>query len=248
MRTGSRLIARRARGLIMPDASVAAFDPATLSASLWVRASYGGVPWTGVSSAGSSGGRNLVAGTAPSVGSALAGLTPAAFNGTTQFLVNALTINQLFTGAYDIYALLNLAALGTTGPAFDEPPIICDSGGNWGLHVSSSGARLYHFDTSAKATTYLALGTATWTLLRARYDGSALTIATNGNALGNSSGAGVGLPAGSASSTIRVGSNYTGAALLNGSLAELVVYPSNLSAGNITNMRGYFSARYGISV
>lgn len=246
MRTGARLVARRARGLILPDASVAAFDPATLSASLWVRASYGGVPWSGVSSAGSSGGRNLVAGTAPSVGSALNGLTPAAFNGSTQFLVNALTIDQLFSTAYDLYAAVNMAALGANASPFDEPAIIADSGGNWGLHVSTSGARLYHFNGSALTTSRVAITTATWTLIRARWDGTNMTIAINGNALGGTQAAGA--PIGMSSGTIRVGSNYNGAALLNGSLAELVVYPSNLSAGNITNLRGYFSARYGISV
>lgn len=226
--------------------SGAVFDPATLDMSLWVRTAYAGAPWAGETSIGSSASNDLAAGTAPSTGANLNGRATADFNGTTQYLVNANTIDQFFTTAYDIFALVNLAALGADAAAYDEAPILCDNAGNWGLHVSTSGARMYHYDGGALATSRVAISTSTWTLIRARWDGSDMTIGKNSGALGGSQAAGA--PAGMASGTIKAGANYAGAAFLQGLVAELMVFPSNLSAGDTTNVISYINSRHGLSL
>ena len=227
-------------------AAAPAFDPASLGMSLWVRTAYAGAPWAGETSTGTSGSRSLAAGPAPAVGANLNGRATASFNGTTHVLVNADTIDQLFTTAYDVFALVNLAALGADATVYDEPAILSDTGGNWGLHVSTSGARLYHFDGGALASGRAVVGTATWTLIRGRWDGAALTIGLNSGALGGSQAAGA--PGGIAVNSLKVGANYAGAVFLSGLVAELMVFPSNLSAGNTTNVIGYLNTRHGLSL
>ncbi len=66
-------------------------DPNTFALRFYVKPNYGGTPWAGASSAGTSGtaGYGVKAGSAPANGTAVNSLTPADFNGTSHYLTTS---------------------------------------------------------------------------------------------------------------------------------------------------------------
>lgn len=223
------------------------FDPATLSLSGWWRTNYGGSPWTGNASAGASNGRSLTEATNPPTGgTAVNGLTPALFNGTTNQLSTALTINDFGPSAISIVALVKMVALAADDAGMDvQPKIFCDTGSYLNLLVETSGVRFGFYNGGIKQTADVAISTGVWTMVRAKWDGTNLFCATNANAFA------VGVASGAPdvlTGTMNVGRNYNATSFLSGNIAELMVSSTALSDANFNNIRSYFNARYALAL
>lgn len=222
------------------------FDPSALSLSGWWRASYGGSPWAGVASAGASGGRDLSAALAPTVGTAVNGLTPALFGGVNSRLSTALTINNFGPAAISIVALVKMVALAAdNGGADVQPKVFCDSGSYLNLLIETSGVRFAIYSGGTKQTADVAISTGAWTMIRAKWDGANLYCATNSNAF--AAGVASGAPD-VLTGTINVGCNYNASSFLSGNIAELLVSGTALSDVDFANIRGYFNSRYALSL
>lgn len=244
--------------LALPDesrfaASVAAFDPATLSLSGWWRAAYGGSPWSGVSSAGASSGRNLTEATnPPTVGTALNGLAGAAFNGTTSQL--SLTIQQDVVYSATAYTVIGLmianaaaADAGVNAP-YNNPGVVATSaatgvGGSVHIGYSASGIRAGHWDGSSWASAAQAAATGSVFMFAVRYNGTLLGVGINGAVMtttpkGNVAGLG------DDTGLIRIGADDDASNFLNARIYELMLARVALSDADIASTKSYFNARY----
>jgi len=239
-------------GSVTPAPAPATFDPATLSLTGWWRASFSGVPWVPHASAGTSGTNgNWITATgnvAPSVGTAVNGLTPASFDGATQALhedtVDASGLFTVTTGT-----LIALISLGSNAaPAanyYQDAAIMTDASGNWGLVANASGFRAGVFDTPTKQTNNVAASPG-YHLVVMRWSGGTLklkvdsasdvTVSFTGNLSFNNV---VGLFA---------GKNYAGTAFLSGSVLEFMTAQTALDDATLDSIRtSYVNSRYNLN-
>lgn len=166
-------------------------DPATLNLTgYWLN--YAGGTWTGTASAGSSGGRTLVPGTAPSVGANFGAHPSAAFNGTTQYLDSALDANDFLSStAYTMEVVCDIAGLLASGAIYDEVLIF---GGTSQIYisVSTSGVQAGHFNSvsgtwQTPRVALPALGTKL--CIQVRFGAGTLGIRVNGGSWAENTGA-----------------------------------------------------------
>ncbi len=223
------------------------YDPAGLPLTGWWRASYAGSPWTGTASAGSSGSKNLTEATnPPAAGTAVNGLTPAAFDGTNDRLANATAMSSIFTaaaGTFVVIAKTNAAAAPAAGP-YDDPTFFSDPAiGAVGLGWNTSGVRAFLTDGSYKTAT-IAQGTGSWFMACMRWDSANLSLDINGGATTNVAAGAISNVTG----TLRIGANYAAAAFLNGSILEVMTAASKLTDTDRNNIKSYFNARYALSL
>lgn len=231
-----------AGGFIYPGS---AFDPATLSLTGWWRASYAGSPWPGIASAGSSSGRNLAEATnPPSIGTALNGLTPANFEGTDDIIASSFQLDSFVSsGAWYVGVLARAGALAAAVATFIDACLITEPNGQWGIAVSASGARAFTNDGANKATGFVTFGTSTWTWIEAWYDGTTLSISSNG-------GTPATVAAGSLTSPNLRTPTLAGSgasSFFNGQIAEVVLSNATLLASR-ANLKSYINTRYGLSL
>lgn len=229
-------------------ASAAVFDPATLSLDGWWRASYSGSPWTPTASAGTSGsnGNIITLGTAPGTGSAVNGLTPADFNGTTQSLQldTASTTDILANASMTMIVLANAdASTAAASDFYDDPGFVMDAGGNAGLVFTSSGVRAGVFAASTGQTTHIAQSTGAWFMAAMRYDGTNVKCRVNST---DATPVAKGSPTMSANTVF--GRNYAGAKFFDGKVLEIMTAKTALSDADLTNIKSYFNSRYGLSL
>lgn len=228
------------------SAGAAVLNPATLALTGWVRASYGGAPWAGTASAGSSGAKSMVtAGADPSVGTAINGLTPAAFNGTTQYLRDIADICSDFisTTAYRVVALIEPGSLAAdSGVPYNDAGIFVETGGNWGVFVNSTNVGVYHYDGAYKVATKAVV--AGKQLVDVRFDGSTLTVAVNG-VDGTPVAAGT---LGAIATDLRLGTNYAASVKYPGTIAEIFTAQSDLAATTPSDVKAYINSRYALSL
>lgn len=202
--------------------SIPAFDETTLTASgLW-RGSYVGSPWVGTASAGGSASHDISGGSAPAIGTAVNGFTPASFNGITAQLTNGSAVSTWLTAsAYFWWSLFYAEATGganaiTAAPA-SNPLLWGDNNGYMGASFYANGGneylQVYHFDSAYNGNTHqIALNT--WNLIRVRYDGVNLRSQLNSGSISSLARGSVG----SMASFLNVGK---GGAAWNGRLMEL---------------------------
>jgi hypothetical protein len=221
------------------------YDPAVLSLTGWWRAPFTGSPWAGESSAGSSSGRNLTEATnPPSTGSE----DEADFDGTNDILANATAMSTMITAsAYFMWALVWIDAIDTANDestAYSNDPIICDSGGYWGMHLTTNGGnkvQMFHWDGAGKAAE-ATVSTGQWTLIMARYDGTNIRIQVN-------SGSVVTRAAGSVSTlTGTVQMAGRGAGFANIKVRDGGVMASAGSDGLFSSIKSYVNTFYGLSL
>jgi hypothetical protein len=226
------------------------FAPSSLALTGWWRASYSGSPWSGIASAGSSGGRDVSEATnPPAAGGAVNGYTPADFDGTNDFLASTASYADFFSGsAFTVVVLVNV----DTAPApsvnpHDNATIVADSTGHWGVGVNTSGLRAFIFDGTTKDTAsdaYVTVSTGTWTMLKVKWTGTQLQIGKNGDAF--TTGVASGDLAAKAG-VLRLGRSWD-VQYFDGKVLEVLVAPSALSADELENLRAYFNARYALSL
>lgn len=233
-------------GLSRSDTSV--LNPATTSATgYWL--DYAGAPWTGTASAGSSGGRTLVVGSAPAVGANFGTHPSADFNGAANNLVTAITADNYFSaggGTIDIVVEMDVLAASAAN-AYDEPALWGKTGaGHFLVSVSANGVRASNLDASFVRTTtgYVAISTGTKYCVQAKWNGTNLMIRVNGGAWASVASG----PAGFLSAnTCDVGVNYDGTKLVNGRIARILTYSSALSDATLDALYASARASFGVS-
>ena len=236
-------------GLWVPS-SAAIFNPATLSLSGWWRASYGGAPWSPTASAGASGtDGNLVVGTAPSVGTAVGGLTPAAFNGSTQYLQTANGPGTYVTlGAGTIWVLAYVvSAPATLGAPYLDPCFLStNGGGEVSVSYSSSGFVASLYDTAYETTTAISFTTGAYHLFQMTWNGTTLSARVDGGTAQTKAAGNIDTFGGL--TCLNVGTNYNAGDFVNARILEVVTATSAFSTATADNYRSYANNRYGISV
>ncbi len=224
----------------------AVFDPATLSLTGWWRASFGGAPWTPTASAGTSGAHgNLIAGTAPGVGTAQNTLTPADFNGTTHRLVSATaTTSFVSQAAGTIVAVFLSDSAVAQSAGYDDPTILTNGNAEFALRFTSSGAGAMVYDGGYKLVN-AACGTGAYHIAMARWNSTIVGVTVD-------SGAEVTLSAGALATltadTLIVGTNYASGAFFDGRLLDLMVANTALTATDFGHIKSYANSRYALSL
>lgn len=224
-------------------------SPFTLNPTLWVRSSFEGTPWVGVQSAGNdlSGNRDLVtAGADPTIGTTQSGLTPASFNGTTQYLVNDSAMTVLATASAGTF-IFGFFIVATDAPAvniYDNASFIRDNFGNIGFVFNTGGVTAYTFDGAYK-TANTPCTTGTFHIAMMRWDGVNLGVTLDSTAE-------VTTPAGPnaafTGTSITVGKGADSTHFINGQILEALVFNYALSPTQYAAVKSYFNAREGLSL
>ncbi len=223
--------------------------PASLALSGWWQASFTAAPWVGVASAGTSGSNNLVTDTAdPSSGTALNGLNPATFNGTTQRLIATGTSGGLAkfitTTAYRISMLVNITTEDApSAHPYTDRGILGSDGGNWGVTATTSGVSVFQTDGAYKSASK-ACATAGWHAVDIVYDGINMTVSVDAVA-------GTPVACGALTTTTGsfcIGTNFSKAVFYAGSVAECMISKTTLSAVTAADFKSYYNLRYGLSL
>lgn len=136
-----------------PSSQLSIWTPAELRCTLWLRASYTGSPWTGLASIGPSLGRNAtnaVPATTPTVGTAVAGRTPARNPPATdtRFLTSSSVTDLVIGGSvaatrYSGFIVFQLESTAFGPDASDwriSPALLADANGQFGLHCFHDGS------------------------------------------------------------------------------------------------------------
>lgn len=213
---------------------------------------YAGSPWTGIATGGSSSGRELTVGTAPGTGSTVNGYTPASFDGSTHYLVEATNLCSVYmaAGAYTIVALANVQGLvAAAGAVYDNEQILAAGpSAPFGLAVSSSGFKPWHQTSAGTVWTapvsWTAFSSGAWTMFAAWYDGATLSGSVND-----------GTPATVAATNVvdlgttafRFGRNYAGAVYTQMDVLELRVASTDLST-HLADIKASWNSKYGLSL
>jgi hypothetical protein len=213
-----------ANGYAVTD-TPAGVDPASLTLSLYQK-DYGGVPWAGTASAGTSGSRTLVAGVAPAVGANFGTHPSADYDGVNDYTIldAAETLTEIIdTAAWYFGFVVELDSYGAdaVGAEYNQRALVCESGGgNFGVTTSASGLQAFQYGAvdGKIVTPYVALpATGTKCFLEAWYDGTSLFVAVDGNL---SVAAAVDpMVAGVLASTASFSTNYDGTAFIEGRVA-----------------------------
>ncbi len=231
-------------------ASVTVWSPALAVLTGWYRGSYGGTPWAGTASAGTSATPALLdpgGGAAATVGSAVNTFTPAAFNGTSKYLKDNVTLapSYISTTGYRLSFLINAtAAAAPAGSIFNNPGLFTENGGNWGVVFNTDGVNVYHFSGSYKVAKQ-ACSTGAWHAVDVVYDGVNLTVSVDGVA-------GTPVAAGTLGSItgalMAFGANFNHTVFFNGTIMEMSTAQSAIAGSTPTMFKAYYNARYGLAL
>ncbi|HZM26945.1 MAG TPA: hypothetical protein VFB89_06290 [Gemmatimonadales bacterium] len=228
------------------------FDPATLVLSAWWRANYVTPPWGQNASAGTSGGNDPLdeATDYPTSGTAVNGLTPAAFNGSTQFLGTAGAFSTYATDtAYSGWVLMKVTSISTdiAAPSLYDNNNVWSNGPYAGLVLRDStgtkSATLFHFDGAQQGVS-TAIATGAWTLVQWKYDGTNIKIRTNGGSY-SSTAAGT---LGDLTAPFLVSQAYDGTKSFTGSILEIGLSLGVISDANFDNIKSYVNSRYALAL
>lgn len=225
----------------------APFDPRDFPAT-GLYFDYGGtLPWDGTASTGTSGSKSLNLATggfsnSPDLGTLLNGHRGAAYDGTKDSYDSSHDASTFISlSAYRLVAVVVPASLpATSGFAPNDPGLVVCAG-SVGLSVSSSGARLYHYDGSYQfADGPSALSLDDLHVIDVTFDGSTATVHVDGVA-GTPVACGA-VP--SFSGQFHVGSNYNGTARFDGEVFEVQTYASDLAAVTPEAVYAYALAKF----
>jgi hypothetical protein len=228
----------------------ASADPSALPLTGWWRGSYGGSPWTGNPSNGSSGSTNLSEATnPPAVGSAVNGFTPADFDGVTHKLATGGNVSALVSNsAGSIAALAYIdTAFTDTGSTtyFQAPAFVGDSAsqGTCALCFTTSGVRLGSFNGSTWDSVAAAASTGAWHLLQGRWNSTTLEVRVDSGAWNT-----LARTVSMGNFAMVCGQSYNGANILDGKVLELLTAQSRFDDGTFGSLVAYVNGRYGLSL
>lgn len=229
----------------LSGAFTAAYHPELFTLTGWWR-SYAGAPWVGTVSAGSSGTHDLTAVSAPSVGAAQNGYSPASLDGVASALVSATAVSSFFAAGSGSIAILfkaNVAAANNAGDAYLVPGLFTDTQAYFGMGFSDAGVRAYLYDSSYKQLT-VACGTGAYHLAQMKWDGSTLKCRVDH---GSWQSVAVGA-IGTVTNTPVIGRTYNSSAFFNGDILEVAFAATALSDANFDYLRNYMNTRYGLAL
>jgi hypothetical protein len=192
-------------------------------------------------------GRDLAEATAPpAAGAAVAGLTPASFNGTSSQLVSSVAMGTLISAtAWEVHGLFSSDSAPTIDPAspYLAPTIVTDTlNGFFYVAYSSVGVIAGHYDGVTFKSITGPCPTGGIHVFQAWFEAGKLNLIVDGGIPANPVAAG---PASISPGTLRVGANYSRVAFLNGRVFEIMTSASVLNDAARTNVRMYFNRRYG---
>lgn len=231
------------------SAATVGYDPAALALTGWWRASYGGSPWAGTASAGSSATPTLSSGAAPAVGAAVNGLTPTDFDGTNDNLAASVNTTSLFSaGAGALACLFNPdTAIAPAAEAYDDRPLATDVNGRIVLSHTTSGIRASVYNGAAWVkTASVAVGTGAWHWAFAWWDGTSLYCQLDDGSSVSVVVGGSGVTMGA--SVFQLGENYDTTKDYDGKILDLMTINATWSAQNIADLILYGNSRYALSL
>jgi hypothetical protein len=217
-------LALASRGAAEPvvDLTTLAFN------GLWT-GSYVGIAYAGTASAGTSSAKTLSILTAyPTVGTAVNSKAPMVFNGTTQGLTDGVNVFSTYitTTAYRILLLLkSSSAAAPSGLPYNDPGLMTESGGNFGVNFTSNGVGVYHSSTLIATKACAADGN--WHLVDISFDGANVSIVVDDGTAATGASAGTGAVGGA----LRLGSNYGNTVRFTGSMLMVGTAPTTLLSG-----------------
>lgn len=221
-----------------------------LALSGWWRADYPGpTTWDGTISGGPSGVRPLGdTSNAPATGTAVNGLVPANFNGSTNTLSSPVFIEEyLSAAAYSVVILFNAdTASVAAGNIEDDPAIITDSWPGWAITFSDGGVGVAHFDGSWKGDR-VACATGGWHAAQIVYDGTELRMQIDSggwNVLANPVG---NLQHAAASYYLIAGKSYV-PGYFDGRVLEIMMAPEAFTEPKFDAILDYLNGRYALAL
>jgi hypothetical protein len=228
-----------------------AFDPQTLNLSFYVRAAYpGSMPWSGIASAGASGGRNMVhAGNEPSLGS-FSGAQFAAASSNIGQTANGQGVSTLFGANGSGFVLFNAAsAHATSGNQYGDGTILTDAmNAEIDVTFTTAGFGVVVLDNSVtyKSLPPIACGTGAWHLGQWKFDGVNLKGRVD-NGAWSSLACGPYTPVNPGNFTT-FGLTYSANFYLDATIVELATSTQVFSDATFDQIRGYMTATYGVGV
>lgn len=226
--------------------NVPAFDPATLALTGWWKPNYGGTPWVGTASTGSSGSRNLTeVDNAPSTGSAVNGLTPADFDGINDRLLTGALMSALFTAAAGSLAIVfnsdtAAADAGASAP-YGNPPLLADTNGLFIVGFSTSGVRVGYYDGATWNSVAVACATGGWHVVFVRWNGTNLEVRLDGGSWSSVARANISDVTGQ----VRLGI-YSTTLFFNGRQAEVMTQSSRWGDATVDSLWSYFQPKFAL--
>lgn len=226
-----------------------AFSPAALPLTGWWRASYSGSPWNGNPSGGSSEGRSLAEPTnPPTTGSAVNGLTPAAFNGVDTILNSDAYIETLLPPAECSGAVLFYAntAAAPAGAAYDDPALLSEQFA-FSFTFCSAGLGYAWYDGAWNSPHRVTCGTGAWHLAQFRFDGTNFELRVDSGAWSSHSQTTRSVVP--STYWMRVGyAQISTNVFFDGSVLEIMTSGVSLSDDDFDNIKTYVNARYALSL
>jgi hypothetical protein len=223
--------------------------PFTYNLSLWFPAPFAGVPWQGQSSAGASGTFSMVAygGGGPTIGAALNGFATADFAGTSLY-VDAAAAWTVGSGGGTIIVLTKPSTTAAAASAgYDEPSVFADANAAAALTFTTSGfGAMQSYAGGRKIVRELTPSAANaWHSAMVRWDdATALGLTVDSGAERTTP---IGASAGAAVRKL-AGQNYSGSALYDGLVAEILVLPFRASDAEYAAIKAYFNSTYGLAL
>lgn len=220
--------------------------PASLSLTGWWRAAFASSPWTGVASAGTSGGRTLTEATnPPTVGTALNTFDTANFDGVDDLLNGASAFSTYGAAAAGSLAFLVYAdtLAADTGTVRTNAALLCDANTYFTVNVCDSGVAVNLYDVGWKATPYAALATGAWTLVQVRWDSTTLSVRTNNNAWQDVLAGAIDTVTGA----ITIGNGNAGP-FFDGRMAEAMCAQEAFTTPQFDEIRDYINTRYALAI
>lgn len=228
--------------------STATYDPAVLAFTIWSKDDYGGVPWAGEASAGTSGSNSFSSsgGTAPVAGTAVDGKTPMACGGSGAGYVTAsIADTSIWAAGAGSIIVLCKPTTGLADPAntISARGIVgVDSSGVFQMGFSDAGLRVSVYDGAYQETPAIAAATGSWHCFAARYNGTAVQASKNASPFAsNSTAAGGATRVGAG---VRVGSNFDNSKEFIGDIMQIILCDFAISDAENAGIHSYFKARY----
>ncbi len=228
----------------------ASFDPATLPLTGWWRASYAASPWlTNASTSTSLANGSLTEGTnPPSTGTALNSWVPADFDGTNDHIAPGGNAGTFFDAStFSGWILFNADAVDTNFSAFYENDCLLSTqpSAYFAIGMKSTGDIGIRFVAGAEAIVSTTFTIGQWGLVQWKYDGANIKIRMNGGAWQSTACTG---GFGDLTNTLQVGTNYGGAAFLDGRIADIGLADTTLSDADFDSVLAYINARYALAL
>ncbi len=225
-------------------ASSGAAFPANLNLSGWWPASFGGLPWAGVASAGDSLANDIVVGSSspPTVGTAQNGYDPANFvAASSNYAYGSVDATALFAAAAgSIFIVFKGTSADAPVSVEADATIVRDNEGNILLTYTTSGVTAWAWD-GATQSVYSAAAPGEYHVAMMRWNGSVLGIRVDGNDE-------VTTPCGDVflGGDMLLGVAYNGTTFLDAEVLEMMFSPEDQSA-NYDDLRDYFIDLYDLA-